>query len=361
MNYKLFASSAVPQLNRLFANVNSDNKACHLVKLNAGFTEADLNKCLNYQAATGAGYMFDTALAASSGICTVLATGSNCVRTIAADKITVSDCLLTAVAEGVPTHLILGGILPICLQVGTDVTLLYPDLNIKYDPNGYKTQVIIQAFSIPLTNMWADLGSWMYGTEIVAFDNLKFAKPSFSDYVNITWAITGDADFASDNKGINLGLTGVMTVTPTVFSPSLSFTIEFMYHQTSAAELAEFSLIRMGTTLTNRFAITMDRSNGGGLLIYGNVGGGSTDPRVVRPAANYAALKTTVPVKVKYVYNADTTVHTISVDGTVIDTFTAANVYPVASGMYITGGYGAGASAACLPIIDQYGVRQGAY
>lgn len=156
MNYTLFSKSLVPQLSRLFANTSADDKSCYLVKLNAGFTEADLNRCLNVQSTTGGGYVFDAALAASTGVCTVLAKGNNCIRTIEQAKLSFSECLLTATATGMPTHLILGGIVPISLAVGTEVTLLYPDMQIKYDPAGYKTQVTIQPFSINLTNIFAD-------------------------------------------------------------------------------------------------------------------------------------------------------------------------------------------------------------
>lgn len=361
MKLKLFSGSTVGQLSRLFANANIDDKSCYLVSLNSGFTENDLNKCLNYQTATGSGYMFDAALAASTGICKVLAKGTNCVRTISAATLAISDCTLTATAEGVPTHLILGGVLPICLQVGPDVTLLYPDLNIKFDPNGYKTTVTILAFGISLSKTFSDLNSWIQGNEIIALDKLKFSTPSFLDYMNNNFAVTGNAVLAADGLGIDLGTTGVLSVTGTFINPSQSYTIDFMYHQQDATRLAEFNIIKIGTTLTNRFTVALDFSNEGGLLVWNNVGGGVITPRVQRPIDNYAAMKSTTPIKIKYVYDATTNMHSFYANGVLMDSFAFANLQPVASGHMVTGGYGAGANATYTPIIDQYGVRQGAY
>ncbi|QYW05448.1 hypothetical protein pEaSNUABM25_00092 [Erwinia phage pEa_SNUABM_25] len=363
MKYSLFAASAVPQLTRLFAQATADDKSCYLVRLNNGFTETDINKCLNYQTQTGAGYSFDAALAASSGICTVLAKGTNCVRTIDRQKISVSDCLLTAVAEGVPTHLILGGILPVCLTVGTDVTLLYPDLNIKYDAAGYKTQITINSFTIPLTNMWVEntTATWLGGSEVVALDSSLWTPgaTSFADYLGATATVSGNAKAPADGAaGIDLGTTGVMSLTSNI-DLSQSFTIEFDYRQSSTTDYSEFTLLKMGTTLTDRLTLSFDRSNEKGFLLWNNSGGGAAAAKVVRPIAAYAAMKTASNVHIKYVYNALSNIHTISINGTVVDSFTYAIVKPNVTGSIVTGGYGSSANAAYTPIIDKYSIRQG--
>ncbi|QZE57298.1 hypothetical protein MPK71_gp089 [Erwinia phage pEa_SNUABM_1] len=363
MNYKLFANSAVPQLTRLFAQTTADDKSCYLVKLNAGYTEADINKCLNFQAATGAGYVFDAALAASSGICTVLAKGTNCVRTIDRNKLSISDCLLTATAEGVPTNLILGGILPICLTVGTDVTLLYPDLNIKFDPNGYKTQITILAFSISLTQMWTETTgvTGLTGTEVIAFDTGSFNTGAFTDYTGLAFT-TSNVKIMADGSGFDLGTNGIIS-TPSVpnFDCSKSFTIECDYHQSGNADYAEWSPLRIGTGLTDRLSIAFDRSNEKGLLIWNNANQSSTPAKVVRPISPYAALWSGSVVHFKYVYDASTNTHTVFLDGTQVDQFVYAIQKPVSTTVQqVNGGYGASANAAYTPIINNYRLRQGA-
>lgn len=362
MNYKLFGSSLVPQLTRLFANATADDKSCYLVKLNSGYTEADINKCLNFQSATGAGYVFDAALAASSGICTVLAKGTNCVRTIDRKKLSVSGCLLTAIAEGVPTHLVLGGILPICLTVGTDVTLLYPDLNIKFDPNGYKTQITINAFDIQLGNMWVEnsLATWLPGNEITAFDASIYNTGAFFDYVGNGYSTSGNLSVV--DNGINLGTSGILQYNNSgnLVDMSKSFTIECDYSQTSDTDFAEWQLVRFYATLTNRTILGFDRSVEKAFVVRNNTGDSGTT-KVTRDLAPYAALKTTVPVHLKYVYDASTGTHTIYIDGTQVDTFVYVMKMSNSAAFTVTGGYGAGASAACTAIIDRYSIRQGVY
>lgn len=361
MDYKLFGTSAGPQLARLFAQSTADDKSCYLVKLNAGYVEADLNKCLNFQPQTGAGYMFDAALAASTGICTVIAKGTNCVRTIDRKKITVSDCALTATAEGVPTHLILGGILPVCLTVGTDVTLLYPDLNVKYDPNGYKTQISILSFNIPLSNMWVEnsLATWLPGNEVTAFDANAFNTGSFFDYIGNQYGMSGDVKPVAN--GINMGTTGVLQYNNSnIVDVSKSFTIECDYAQTSDTDFAEWQPLRYYSTLTNRSILAFDRTTEKAFVVRNNVGDSGTT-KVVRDMAPYAALKTTVPVRFKYVYDAVTGTHTIYIDGTQVDTFVYVMKMSNSAAFTVTGGYGSGASASCTAIIDHYSIRQGVY
>ncbi|QZE59666.1 hypothetical protein pEaSNUABM39_00086 [Erwinia phage pEa_SNUABM_39] len=363
MIYKLFANSVVPQLTRLFAQATADDKSCYLVKLNSGFVEADLNKCLNYQPQTGAGYMFDAALAASSGICTVLAKGTNCVRTIDRNKLSISDCLLTATAEGVPTHLILGGILPVCLQVGPDVTLLYPDLVVRYDPNGYKTQVTINAFTISLTQMWTENTgiTWLTGTERAAFSIGTFNTGAFTDLVGNNATTSGNLKFAADGSGVDLGTTGNVTLaTSSTFDPSKSFSVECDYHQSGNADYAEWTFLRTSASLTDRLTIAFDRSNEKGFCLWNNVGGGTAAAKVVRPISPYSALWGGSTVHLKYEYDAPTSTHKISIDGTVVDTFVYAVLKPATVGMQVTGGYAAQANAAYTPIINNYAIRQGA-
>ncbi|QZE58647.1 hypothetical protein pEaSNUABM28_00090 [Erwinia phage pEa_SNUABM_28] len=363
MNYKLFANSVVPQLTRLFAQATADDKSCYLVKLNSGFVEADLNKCLNYQPQTGAGYMFDAALAASSGICTVLAKGTNCVRTIDRTKLSISDCQLTATAEGVPTHLILGGILPVCLQVGPDVTLLYPDLVVRYDPNGYKTQVTINAFTIGLTRMWTESEgiTWLTGSESIAITSSTANTGAFTDLVGNAFTVTGNTKLAADGSGLDLGTTGVVTTaTATGFDCSKSFTIECDYHQSGNSDYAEWSLFSLWASTANRLTIAFDRSNEKGLLIWNNSAGGGTPPKVTRPISPFAALWSGSVVHIKYVYDAATSTHTVYIDDQQVDQFTYTIVKPVATSISIQGGYGAQANVAYTPIINNYRVRQGA-
>lgn len=362
MNLKLFSNTLVPQLNRLFTNAAADDRSCYLVRLNQGFTETDLNRCLTLQAATGAGYMFDANLAASTGVCTVLARGTNCNRIVTREALRVFDCSLTAVAEGIPTHLILGGILPFCLQVGADVTLLYPDMNIKYDLNGYKTQVSIQAFTIPLANIWSDaVQPFPSGNEFFAFDQARFAAPSFTDYSGKQVTLTGIARPAADTMGIDLGTTGQLNVTSAAFNPAQSFTIECMYHQSGVSGLAEMKLLAIGTDLSNRFMLTFDRSNQTGLCIWNNVGGGDPSPKVQRALSLFTQMQTLAPTKLKYVYDSTKSLHSVYFGGVLLDSFTYTVLNPNKPNIAISGGYGSGANANFTPIFDQFSIRQGVY
>jgi len=363
MNLKLFSTQQVPQLSRLFASAAADDKSCYLVKLNSGFTETDLNKCLNFQATTGAGFFFDAARAASTGVCDVLAKGSNCTRSIDSTKISISDCTLTATASGAPTHIILGGILPICLAIGTDAQLAFPTTPLSYDANGFKTTVTIPAFSIPLGSFWSNNANWLVGGEVLAIGSLLFSTGSFVDYTGVTWTVSGTASLASDGSGINLGTSGVLS-SPVVIDPTQSFTIELDYHQTGVSQVAEWILfgINLGS-VTDRFIIAFDRSNETGFGIWNNVGGGSTSMKVNRPIANFAALKTLAAIPVKYTYDATTSTHSIYIDGVLADTFVYTNMKPVSTGVATTGGYGSNGSgnSAYAPIIDRYRIRKGVF
>lgn len=362
MNYKLLAQQTVPQLNAVFGLAAADDKSCYLVRLNSGFTDLDLNKCLNFQAATGAGYVFDAAMAASSGICTVLAKGTNCVRTIDLNYIRVSDCVLTAVATGLPTHLIVGGIMPVCLTLGTDVTLLYPDSNIKYDATGYKTQITVNAFVIPLANMWLENldNTWTTGDEICAFDRAQYnsGATSMYDYVaDSALAISGDVKpGSSPDSGISLGLTGVISRATKGFSPIRSFTIDCTYRQNTAGALAEFSPIRIVTSTTDRFWLEFNRqTNNLRLVSNGSVA-------VTRPAANYAALSAaTTDVSFKYTYDDTTSTHSIYVGDVLVDSFVYAVQPCTEAPLTINGGVTASASATYVPTIDRYRVRTGVH
>ncbi len=361
MNLKLFSNHQVPQLGRLFASTSADDKSCYLVKLNAGYTETDLNKCLNFQATTGAGYFFDAARAASTGVCTVLAKGTNCTRAIDSSKISVSDCTLTALASGMPTHLILGGILPICLTLGTDAQLAFPTTELVYEATGFKTTVTVPAFTIPLGSFWSNNASWLVGGELGAFSALVFTTGSFTDYTGVTWTVTGNAAQAADGLGINLGTSGVIS-SGVVLDVSQSFTIECDYHQTGTSTYAEWMPLCLNlSSISDRFMITFDRSNETGFGIWNNVGGGGTGMKVIRPIANFAAMKTTTPGQFKYTYDASTFTHSIYFNGVLLDSFVYQNMKPVFTGVAAIGGYGGQSNAAYAPIIDRYRIRKGVF
>lgn len=148
MEYKLFKSSIMPQLARIFLN---DTKVGYLLELKEGKTELDLSNALNFRA-NGNGYYFDPSrLTEDIGV--VLGAANDCTRTVEGDNILMSKTNIICTKSGKPTHLILGGVVPLCFVVGTDIKLLYDNRPVEVDATGEGSVVIVNAFSIKLSDI----------------------------------------------------------------------------------------------------------------------------------------------------------------------------------------------------------------
>lgn len=173
MQYKLVPNSFVPQLNRIFANVTLDNKSVYLIQLDSGKTEQDLNACLNFHA-YGAGYYFDTSRMA--GIATLLGTGNDLTRSIGNESITFSSCNMLCTIAGTPTHIVLGGIAPFVVEIGSDVSLLYADSGVEVEKTGEGSVVTMPSFSIVLEGLYDG------GLQGIALYDMNFSGNSYRDF-----------------------------------------------------------------------------------------------------------------------------------------------------------------------------------
>jgi len=108
------------------------------------------------------------------------------------------------------------------------------------------------------------------------------------------------------------------------FDPTKSFTIQFDFKQDVTDRDCEFLILQTATSFNDRFIISLDQSNEKGLLIWNN----QQSSKIQRAWSLYSVLRTTTFVKFKYVYDAKTATHTISVNGNVIDSFVYA-VLPI--------------------------------
>lgn len=145
--FKLYKISVLPQLTTLFNSTTYDSKNAYLLSLSAGAAEKDLSKCLSIHT-TGAGYAFDKTKI--SGICTILGEATTMTRQIVGETITFSATNIVCSAEGRPTHLVLGGIVPVVMSIGGDVSVLYPESSTQVDITTEGSVVYIPPFSISL-------------------------------------------------------------------------------------------------------------------------------------------------------------------------------------------------------------------
>ena len=158
---------------------------------------------------------------------------------------------------------------------------------------------------------------WVDPNAKLAFSASYFGASPSKDAFGTPFTFTGWAQ-QSDNaikgtKGSSIEVQGANHT----FDPTKSFSIQFDYKQDVTDRDCEFLILQTAAAFSDRFIISLDRSNETGLLIWNN----QQSSKVQRAWSLYSALRTTTFVKFKYVYDADTATHTISVDGKVIDSF----------------------------------------
>ena len=355
MQLKLFNAPVTSQLTRLFGSTTYDNKSAYLVALASGKTTKDLNQCLNYHVNTGAGFFFDTARLASTGIGTLLGTSSDCTRSIGNNILSCSEINITATAQGKPTHIVLGGIVPVCLEIGTDVDLLYPGSNSVVDVTATGSVVYCPAFDIALSGI-SGMAPWLMGNEVFAVDSSVFtAGSAFGDYAGNSWNGTaGTTVSPTDGIGYNSAVYAATTTPITSVNVAQSFTLDFKYRQSSTAKFADIAFFYLYSSNTVRWAIGFEPANNQ-LAIWNN----AASAKVIRAIDKFAAMKSTTFVQFKYVYDATTNLHRIYIDGTLIDSFTYVNVQP-ATTVHRLGMSGAFDSAV-IPYFDNIRVRQGVF
>lgn len=353
MQLKLFSSPVASQLNRLFGSTTYDTKNAYLVSLASGKTIKDLNACLNFHTATGAGYVFDTARLTSTGTGTLLGTSTDCVRSITNNVLSVSEMNITATVAGKPTHIVLGGILPIALEIGSDINVLYPDSNTVIDVTSVGSLVYCPQFNVSLPGL-VQLNSWLAGNEILALDSSVFKTPSFTDYAGNAWTVSGDIAGASDGIAFNTNGSVVSTApSASVVDVTKSFTVDFRYRQNSTTAFPDFALFGLyAGTLTDRWLFGLEPSaNQFGL--WNN----QQAAKVSRPIANFNALRSATFVDFKYVYDASNNLHRVFLNGTLADSWTYVNLKPSATQYYIGGGNTRSVSV----VMTNFRVRQGVF
>ena len=353
MQLKLFSSPVASQLNRLFGSTTFDTKNAYLVSLASGKTIKDLNACLNFHAATGAGYVFDTARFAATGTGTLLGSSTDCTRSIANNVLSVSEMNITATIAGKPTHIVIGGILPIALEIGTDINVLYPDSNTVIDTTSVGSLVYCPSFNIALPTL-VQLNTWLSGNEILALDSSVFKTPSFTDYAGNAWTVSGDIAAASDGIAFNTNGSVVSTApSASVVDVTKSFTVDFRYRQNSTTAFPDFALFGLyAGTLTDRWVFGLEpSSNQFGL--WNN----AQTAKVSRPIANFNAMRSTTFVDFKYVYDVSNNTHRVFINGVLVDTWSYTNIKPSTTQYYIGGGNARSVSA----VMTNIRVRQGVF
>lgn len=355
MQLKLFSSPVASQLTRLFGATKYDTKSVYMVALASGKTIKDLNQCLNFHAATGAGYIFDTARLTSTGVGTLLGSSTDCTRTIAGNVLSVSEININATASGKPTHIILGGIVPLALEIGTDINLLYPNSNTVVDVTSVGSIVYCPAFNISLPNL-TNLAPWLSGPELFAVDSTVFGSGSFNDYVgNAVTAAAAVTNSTTDGIGLYANSSAAcLSSLNSTWDVSQSFTIDFKYRQESASKLASLIMFSIYSSNTVRWAMGIETSSG-----LFSVWNQQANAKVSRPIEPYAALKSTTFVNFKYVYDAATNLHRVFIDGVLVDSFTYVNIKPAATTIQI--GATSGYDATVKPYMDNIRVRQGVF
>lgn len=344
-------TSFMAKMNRLFTSSNETKKA-YLIALNSGYTSKDLDKCLNMHA-TLSNFFFDANLLASSGVGKVLATSSDCTRQITSAGLIVSDMTLTATDIGVPTHIILGTLFPIMLEIGVDANLAYPKTGVYADASGVATVIPCPGFTVPLTYNISESANYFIG-DVVSIDSAAFVTGNtFYDYVGNT--VTVGSKVAINNGGMEIrDASQPFLITAPAIVPSNSFTIDFKYKQGVTTKNASHAFITMVTAYADRIVIAMDNSNGI-LNIYTN----NQNVSASFPAAATSTLRTTDFIDVKYVYDASSGVHSLYTGGVlrgsvtqVIATTTAKNLGFGGSGTY---------DSANKVVVDNIRFRQGVF
>lgn len=158
---------------------------------------------------------------------------------------------------------------------------------------------------------------WVDPNAKLALSASYFGASPSKDAFGTPFTFTGWAQ-QSDNaiKGTKGSAIEVQGANHT-FDPTKSFSIQFDFKQDVTDRDCEFLILQTATSFSDRFIISLDRSNETGLLIWNN----QQSSKVQRPWNLFTALRTTTFVKFKYVYDASTSTHTISVDGKTLDSF----------------------------------------
>lgn len=352
MQLKLFSSPVASQLTRLFGATKYDTKTVSLIALASGKTTKDLNQCLNFHTTTAAGYTFDLSRMNSLGIGTLLGSSTDCTRTIANNVLSISELNITATAQGKPTHIILGGIVPLALEIGVDINLLYPNSNTVIDVTSIGSIVYCPAFDIALPTLGA-FAPWLVGNELAAIDSTVFRAASFIDYAYNT--VTVNASVTNDTtNGIGMVQNGTPLSLIVPVDVAQSFTLDFKYRQEATTKFADIAFFQLYSSNTVRWAIGLEPAQNQ-LAIWNQ----AANAKVSRPIATFNALKSTTFVAVKYVYDATTNLHRIFINGSLVDSFTYVNIKPGITTALIgtSGAY----DATVKPYMDNIRVRQGVF
>ncbi|AXG66484.1 hypothetical protein JA13_081 [Dickeya phage vB_DsoM_JA13] len=160
------------------------------------------------------------------------------------------------------------------------------------------------------------LPSWIEPNARIAISAENFNSSPSKDYLGNDLTFTG---WPKQSDGSIRGTSGSRLSFPATVDIDFtkSFYLSFDYRQDTTASNAEIDLIVVQTSYTDRFILSLDRSNETGLCIWNNQQG----TKVARSFANYTALLTTDFVRVVYQYDSDTGTHKFSVGGTVVDSF----------------------------------------
>lgn len=352
MQVKLFSSPVASQLTRLFGATKYDTKTVSLISIAQGKTTKDLNQCLNFLPASASGYFFDLSRMTSLGLGTLLGSSTDCTRTINNNVLSVSELNIMASASGKPTHLILGGIVPLALEIGVDINLLYPNSNTVIDVTAIGSIVYCPAFDIALPSL-SGYAPWLVGNELAAIDSTVFRAGSFYDYAYNT--VTANASVTNDTtNGIGMVQNGSPLSVIVPVDVSQSFTLDFRYRQEAATKFADVAFFQLFSSNTVRWSIGLEPAQN--QFAIWNM---AVAAKVSRPIATFNALKSTTFVAVKYVYDATTNMHRVFINGSLVDSFTYVNIKPGITTALIgtSGAY----DATVKPYMDNIRVRQGVF
>lgn len=144
MQYELYGNAILGQMK---ASDAVNRKFAYLVQLLPGKTAQDLDACLTPHS-SGMGYMFDVAYAGT--VCKVLGKSIDCTRTITDTTIHFSESVVTCYAEGHPSHVIFGDIMPLWAEIGLDKDLraILPSNDTDVDSTGLGSLVMLPEFTV---------------------------------------------------------------------------------------------------------------------------------------------------------------------------------------------------------------------
>lgn len=185
------------------------------------------------------------------------------------------------------------------------------------------------------------LPTWIDPNARLAFSGDNFTASPATDYLGNKVTYTG---WPKQSDGSVKGTYGSSMNFPISLDIdfSKSFYMEFDYRQDDTSSNAELDLVNIHTTFTDRFILALDRSNETGLCLWNNQQG----TKVARPFSYYTGLRTTSFVRVVYQYDADTSTHKFSINGTVVDSFVYKVLPYTKQPVQILGTYG----GAALPV-----------